>query len=303
MNRRLFLPHLALGCAAWALAPRLLQAAQHLPLERTFMGRDKFDRIVALALSENWAALPIGERTLRAGQAMLGTPYVGYTLEIDDHIESPSASFAGQDCWTFFEIALGLARMLQVAPARPRAGYQPGDLLHQIETTRYRHGVCNGGYLDRIHYLDEWFQDNQKRGNVKNVTASLGSLIPITDRRIDEMTVLWKSYRYLRENPSLRPGMVQIETELQKRPFRYLPKDRVRAIESRLQAGDIIGIVTHKAHVYCSHVGLAVPQKDGSCRFMHASVTHKKVTLDQPLHAYLASFRSHAGIVVARPLE
>lgn len=303
MNRRLFLPRLALGSCALAIPPQMLQAVQHLPLERTFIGRTKFERIVAQALRENWSTLPVGQRTLRAGLAMVGTPYVGYTLEIDDRIESPSANFAGLDCWTFFEIALGLARMLNVPPATPRAGYQPGDLLRQIETTRYRHGVCNGGYLERIHYLDEWFQDNQKRGNIKDVTASLGDLVPIKDRRIDEMTVLWKSYRYLRENPALRPGMARIEADLQKRPFRYLPKDRVRASESRLQAGDIIGIVTHKAHVYCSHVGLAVPQKDGSCRFMHASVTHKKVTLDQPLHAYLASFRSHAGIVVARPLE
>ena len=294
MNRRALF-HLL----ASATLPSFLRAAEHLPQSLTFIGKGKFDRIVAQALQENWRALPIGARITRAALAMAGTPYVGFTLEIHDHIESPSANFDGQDCWTFFEIALGLARMLAIR----QDNYTPADLLRQIEITRYRHGTCQGGYLDRIHYLDEWFQDNQKRGHVRNITTSLGKTVLLEGRRIDEMTVLWKSYRYLKNNPGLRPGMAQIEAELQTRPFRYLPKDQVSRIEPQLQSGDIIGIVTHKPHVYCSHVGLIVRKKDGLCHFMHASQTHKRVLMDKALHAYLADFKSHAGIVVARPLE
>jgi len=107
----------------------------------------------------------------------------------------------------------------------------------------------------------------------------------------------------LKNNPGLRPGMARIEAKLQTHPFRYLPKEAVRSIESRLSSGDIIGIVTHKPHVYCSHVGLAVRTADGECHFMHASYTHKRVLVDKTLSAYLADFKNHAGIVVARPLE
>lgn len=89
---------------------------------------------------------------------MQGTPYVGLTLEIDDHIESASVNFKGLDCWTFFETALGLARMFGQAKTR----YEPSDLLREIEWTRYRGGQCHGNYLDRIHYLDEWFRDNDR---------------------------------------------------------------------------------------------------------------------------------------------
>lgn len=278
--------------------PRLLTAKEHLPQDLTFIGERKFQQIMDKAVRENWHRLPIGERITRAALAMEGTPYVPFTLEIHDHIESPSVNFKGLDCWTFFEIALGIARML------PREKvYTTSSLLRQIEITRYRGGVCHGNYLDRIHYLDEWFRDNQKRGHLKNITSTLGDTVRLKGRKIDEMTVLWKSYRYLKNNPELRPKMTAIEAELETHPFYYLPKSQVSRIESKLQNGDIIGIVTHKPHVYCSHVGLIVRPTDGQCHFMHASATYKKVLVDKTLSEYLADFKSHAGIVVARPLD
>src|SRR4051812_28369285 len=81
-----------------------------LPMETVFRGRGKFDQLVAQAPA--WKGLPIGERVAAVGRAMVGTPYKSYTLEIDDHIEAPSVNFEGVDCWTFFETALGFARML-----------------------------------------------------------------------------------------------------------------------------------------------------------------------------------------------
>lgn len=278
---------------AWGLAE------EHLPPAVTFIGVAKFNKLVAKGIREQWSALPIGERVTRAALAMAGTPYVGYTLEIDDHIESPSVNFDGQDCWTFFEIALGMARMF----GRKNTSHTTTDLLREIEATRYRGGICRGNYLDRIHYLDEWFRDNEARGNVKDITRKIGPTVGLEGRKIDEMSVLWKSYRYLKNNPGLVPAMARIEARLQKYPFRYIPKDRVTDAEAQIRSGDIVGIVTHKAHVYCSHVGLAVRTPDGVCHFMHASLNKKRVTLDQSLAGYLGEFQSHAGIVVARPLE
>ena len=84
-----------------------------MPFETVFKGRDKFDQLVAQARTNNWDSLPIGERTAAVGRALVGTRYKSYTLEIDDHIEAPSVNFYGMDCWTFFEISLGFARMLE----------------------------------------------------------------------------------------------------------------------------------------------------------------------------------------------
>ena len=272
-------------------------AAEYLPQNRTLIGLSKYRQIVAEGLSENWSSLPIADRMTRAALTMKGTPYAGFTLEIDDHVESAAVNFEGLDCWTFFEAALGLARMF----GRRQTSYSPSDLLREIEWTRYRGGRCNGNYLDRIHYLEEWFRDNNARDNVRDITRSIAPTIQLKGRKIDEMTVLWKSYRYLKNNPELRSGMARIEAELQRHPFHYIPKNAVAAIEPKLQSGDIIGIVTHKAHVYCSHVGLALRTQDGIMRFMHASADKKRVIIDKSVSGYLADFKSHAGIIVARP--
>jgi N-acetylmuramoyl-L-alanine amidase-like protein len=275
----------------------LLQGAEFLPQKVTFKGVDKFQQIVARAVAENWASLPMGLRVAQFGQALRGTPYVGWTLEIDDRIESPSANFNGLDCWTLFEISLGLARMM----GKRQRAYGPSDLLREIEETRYRGGVCRGNYLDRLHYLDEWFTDNAARGNIRNVTRDVGPVVRLTGRGNDEMSLNPRLYRYLRANPALVPEMRRIEAGLERVPFDYIPKEQVAACESRIQSGDIIGIVTNRAHVFCSHVGLALRGSDGACRFMHASVTYKKVVVDKTIHEYLNSVKSHAGIVVGRP--
>src|SRR6266496_5155843 len=78
--------------------------------------------------------LPIGERTAAAGLALVGTRYKHFTLEIDNRIESPSVNFQGMDCWTFFEIALSFARMLN----EPESNWTPERLLYYIELDRYR---------------------------------------------------------------------------------------------------------------------------------------------------------------------
>ena len=274
------------------------RAQECLPRSQTFLGEDRFHALCAQARQGRWDRLSIGERVAAFGQAMVGTPYVGFTLEIDDHVESPSVNFTGLDCWTFFETSLALARMTR----RPDFQEDPGLLLREIENTRYRGGRCTGGYLERIHYLEEWFSDNHARRNIRDITRELAPVVPLKGRSIDEMTVLWKGYRYLRHNPALRTGMAAIEQELQGHPFHYIPKASVAALEPALQNGDIIGIVTHKPHVYCSHVGLIVRTQDGAARLMHASSTHRRVIIDRPLSGYLAQFKSHAGIIVARPV-
>lgn len=270
-------------------------AEQPLPLKTTFQGTAKFHAVVAKAQQENWRALPIGDRMVRVALELKGTPYKGFTLEIHDRVESPSANFLGQDCWTFFEICLGMARMLE----SPKEKYQPGDLLNEIEWTRYRGGTCRGNYLDRIHYLAEWYTDNDKRKNIDDITRKFPTVrMP---PQCGEMTKLWKHYRYLKMNPDLRAGMAKQEARLNRTAVYMVPKASVAAIEPKLQNGDIIGIARHDNGSYCSHVGIIVVDGDGKRRFMHASTTTKNVTLDSTISAYLHKFKKHAGILVARP--
>jgi hypothetical protein len=185
----------------------------------------------------------------------------------------------------------------------PREIYKPAHLLAEIEWTRYRAGKCTGSYLERIHYLNEWFLDNDARGNVKEITRTFGKDELLTGRENREMTVLWKSYRYLRENPDLRPKMTAIEAQVNRLPVHYIPNAKVAAIESKLQPGDIVGIVTKNQGGVCSHVGLIVRlQGDARARIMHASSNAKRVIIDASLSEYLRAYTAHMGAIIARPL-
>ena len=278
-----------------------LTSASSLPFSTVFQGGDKFENLVRQAEANNWKSLPIGERTGTVGRAMVGMRYKSYTLEIDNYIEAPSVNFNGMDCWTFFEIALGFARMLN----EPQAQWTPGTLLQQIELDRYRGGQCTGEYLSRLHYLEDWLADNDRRGLVEDLTRDLGGVR--ANHAAKEMTYGWRHYRYLKANPSLLAPLGRMEARVSERPLYQIPKSRVARIESELRSGDIIGIVSRdRPGLYStSHVGLAYRTNDGVLHFMHASSpqNYGKVVIDARLSGYLARYRSDSGILVARPLR
>ena len=281
----------------WACALALWSSLQAstLPESVIFVGPTRYQALVSRGLNENWRELPVGERTTKVGLALLGTPYKNYTLELDDRIEAPSVNMAGMDCWTFFEIALGTARALKTTESPTTQ-----DLLRMIELDRYRGGTCNGIFTSRLHYLEQWLYDNQKRGLVSNVTPSLPGARRLK-RDLKQMSAFWYQSRQLRANPSLVPEMSRIEDQLSRRGIWYVPKSKVAAAEKYLRNGDIVCIVSTWPSGYTSHVGLAYRDTNGVLRFMHASKNAGKVIIDSRLSSYLNRYRTNAGIMVARP--
>jgi hypothetical protein len=271
-----------------------------LPLSTVFKGESKFHAIVAKAEREGWRKLPIGERTVRVAREMAGTPYVNYTLEVDDRIESPVVNFQGMDCWTYYENALAISRMLAYKPGP----YKPADMLHMVELERYRDGRCTGGYLSRMHHLEEVFHDNERRGYAENITPRIPGAVRLR-REIREMTVQWKSYRYLRNNPSLVEPMGRIEAQVSRLPVFHIPKHKVRNAERYLQNGDVVAITTNWKYGYTSHVGLIIRLK-GRAYFTHATSDRNKgrmTIIDRPITDYLNASSKHAGITVCRPFD
>src|SRR5437588_10864548 len=274
------------------------RGAVTLPMRTVFKGQDRFEQLVIRAKAENWKALPIGERTATVGQAMVGTPYRSFTLEVDNRTESPSVNLIGLDCWTFFETALSFARVLD----EPEENWTPTRLLHYIEMDRYRDGECTGEYLSRLHYLEDWLYDNNRRGLVADLTRSLGGVsVP---HSASEMSNGWRHYRYLVHNRALLRPLAQMENNVSSRPLYEIPKSRVAAIESRLRTGDIIGIVSRDGRYTSlhatSHVGLALRGADGTVHFMHASAPHNygRVVIDTRLLNYLYLYNSETGLTV-----
>jgi hypothetical protein len=269
-----------------------------LPMDTVFQGEAKFHAVVAKAERENWRRLPIGERTVRVARELAGVPYVNYTLEAHDRIESPVVNLKGMDCWTYYENALAISRMLRYKPAP----YQPQDMLHMVEIERYRNGVCTGSYLSRMHHLEEVFYDNQRRGYATNITPRLPGAVRLR-REIREMTVQWKSYRYLRSNTALIAPMGRIEAQVSKLPVYHIPKSKVRAVESQLQNGDICAITTTWHSGYTSHVGL-IMKINNRAYLAHATSDRAKgrmTLIDKPITDYLNGSSKHAGIIICRP--
>jgi len=305
MNRKIsaiFLSSLALAsfCFGQSRPPAAVNPPSplRLPASVVFKGDSKFYALVAKAERENWRQLPIGQRTIRVAREMVGVPYVNYSLEVDDRVESPVVNLTGMDCWTFYENALAFARMLHFKPAP----YKPADMLHMVEVERYRNGVCTGNYLSRMHHLEEVFYDNQRRGFATNITPRIPGAVRL-QREIQEMTVQWKNYRYLKSNPSLIAPMGKIEAQVSKLPVYHIPAAKVRNAEAYLQDGDICAITTHYQTGYTSHVGLII-RLNNRAYFAHATSDRDKgrmTVIDRPISDYVNDNKKHAGIVVCRP--
>jgi len=270
-----------------------------LPWPVVFKGEAKFHRLCDQAKKENWASQPIGQRTVTAGKALCGTPYGNYTLEIHDKIESPSVNFDMLDCWTFYEASLAMARMVKNSPAL----WSREAFLHYVELARYRGGRCDGTYVSRMHHLEEVFADNESRGLGRNATPSLGGL-PLR-RKVRYMQVAGNSTRYLRNDPSMLSDMARIEANISQLPVTYIPNSKVAAVESKIENGDVIAIVTNWHTTYTGHVGLAL--RDGAtCRFMHATSSRSKgraCVIDGRISSYLREKGTNMGITVFRPSE
>jgi hypothetical protein len=289
-----FILLIALGVVLLSIRP----AQAGLPFATVFRGQDRFGMLIERAEQDNWKALPIGERVCAVGRSLVGSPYLSYTLEIDDHVEAPSVDFNGFDCWTFFETSLAFARMVD----EPRDEWTPQTMLHFIELDRYRGGHCTGQYLSRLHYLEDWLYDNDKRGMVKDMTRTLGGVkVP---HEANEMSDGWHEYRYLRNDPSLLQPLREMEDRVAARDFYEIPKSRVPAIESKLRDGDIIGVTSEERGMFSTaHVGLAYRDAAGTLHFMHASSPHNfdRVVIDDRLSNYLNRYGGDAGIIVGRP--
>ena len=276
-----------------AVGPARVSAGTQDP--KVFEGREVFDRLLNLARERRWRDLPIGGRIGAIGMALRQTPYVASTLELYDDREVCSVDFRGLDCVTFFELVLAFARILKRGERTPEA------LLAEVTFLRYRGGQLTD-YASRLHYLSDWFADNQVKHVVRVITPELPGAERFT-RRVSFMTTHPGAYRQLKASPDQIAKIARVEAEINARTTYYLPREKVAAAQRLLMTGDIIGVTTTIEGLDCAHSGVCYRDDAGVPRLLHASTTRNAVILDEDLATYVASVRTHSGIMVARPLE
>ncbi len=235
---------------------------------------------------------PIGQIAIEVGQRMMGTPYVGGTLE-NPKGEQLTVDLEGLDCTTFLENVVVMSRLVQ----QRRLDFE----AFQAELTqlRYRNGQLQG-YDSRLHYFSDWIYDNRRKGIIQNVTELIGG--ESYPKVINFMGTHRQAYAALTDD-QLFSAILQTEQVLNQRKRFFIPKAKLAGLEQNIEDGDLIAITTTVKGLDVSHVGIAIHHQ-GRLHLLHASTDQKKVVISKkPLAEYMAGNRSQSGIMVARLLE
>ena len=210
----------------------------------------------------------LSENIFNVAKSFLDVPYVAGTLEVEGD-ERLVVNTDSLDCTTFVE--LSVARWL----ASDSVTFE-----QQVQTLRYRDGVVDG-YLSRLHYFTDWVGENERRGVWHELSGEDGS----TGGRYDTLCTLEKRYAQY--------------------PVSYIDKAYLHLSPNELpiRTGDILALVTSIEGLDVTHLGFAVWKGD-KLHLMHASMTHKKVVVDErTLYDYLQTRKSCPGVRVVRLLD
>ncbi len=262
-----------------------------------FQGQDVFNRIVSRAVDSKWCALPIGELMGNIAKELEGTNYVGGTLDLSPDREVCTVDLNALDCVTFFETTLAFARMLK------KGGRTADALLTEVSFTRYRNGAP-GDYSTRLHYTTDWFVDNKKKHVVKLLSNLPGS--EPFQQKVDFMASHPSSYPQLVAHPEMISIIKRQEEAINRHSLKFLPMNKIAAIESLLKTGDIVGVCTNQTGLDIVHTGLVLRDNEGVAHFMDASSkkSSMKVTIEPgPISQALKWSKNLTGIMLARPLE
>jgi hypothetical protein len=232
-----------------------------------------------------------GEELVAIGKSFIGTPYVAKTLEVGEE-ESLVITLEGLDCTTYVEnvMAFGLIK--------EKPGPNFDSFVKTLEKIRYRNGILDG-YSSRLHYFTEWISDNEKKGLVQNITASLGGVE--IDKKLNFMSSHRDLYPYLKEEKSFQQ-IQETEKKLQQHPLCILSQEMLALNEDQIQSGDIIALATSIEGLDVTHTGFAIRADDGRIYLLHASSSGAVEISALPLVDYLKKIKNNTGVIVARPL-
>jgi hypothetical protein len=246
------------------------------------------------AVSKNLSEKPIGDVLVEIGKTFLGLDYEAFTLEKGE-TEQLVIHLTGLDCYTFFESSLVFARCIK----KGKTTFE--DYQKELENIRYRSGKIND-YPSRLHYASDWLYDNDKRGNVKDITKQIGGME--FSKQTNFMSSNSDLYKQLKNNPKFVQAIRTIEDSINSRNYYYIPENFIECVEDSIQNGDIILLTASADGLDISHTGMAVKMDDGRIHFMHAPLRGKKLQITaQPLADYVKIIDRHTGIMVGRVLN
>lgn len=235
-----------------------------------------------------------GARMLSAARLFLDIPYLASTLEREP--EGLVINLRGLDCTTLVETALALSQTAGNDSVHPSFQAYCEALRH----IRYRDGIV--AYVERLHYIADWKEENGKRGIMQDITSTLpgSQSLPL---RLSFISSHPQSYPPLVKHPEWISAIKRRENSANLREYSYLPKEKLSESEPYIRDGDILGFVTSVPGLDVTHLGIAC-REGGKLTFLHASSSARKVIVNPvPLREYLGRMKNCKGIWVIRVLK
>ncbi|WP_019505088.1 N-acetylmuramoyl-L-alanine amidase-like domain-containing protein [Pleurocapsa sp. PCC 7319] len=250
--------------------------------------RKIYQTITNYAIANQLDLSPIGNIVQTVAQQFLGAEYKAGLLDQSSQ-ETLFISLKQFDCLLFVETVMAIAKNI----AQQNYSYQA--LTRDVENQRYWNGKMNG-YCSRLHYFSDWIADNQRRGNVQNITPQLGGVNTV--KKLDFMTTHRHRYPNLVKSQVNFECIASIESSLPE-TLNYIPTKDIRQIYPQLQPGDIIGVATNIAGLDFTHTGFIHRQSAKNLGFIHAS-PRGRVVISPDLQNYVRNVNQAIGIVVIR---
>jgi len=200
------------------------------------------------------------------------------------------------ECVTFIESSLAVAR------CGFRGEPTASCFEREVTASRYRGGAVSD-YASRLHYFDDWIDDNEARKRLRNLTPELGGepltrsyfhissrVLPRSDVSKDSLAVLTRE-------------VAATESRLSRVPHLVLSRERAPRVLDQLEDGDLVAFVRERSGLLIHHAGF-VYRVRGKPRLLHASSYHRRVVLtSDDVASYLLRRPERRGVLVARPLS
>ena len=251
----------------------------------------RFKEIRQRAKAQNLSQKTLDKMIKQITTQFIGTPYKAGLLDKSAK-ETLVASLTQFDCLLFVETVIALVRGIAVED------YTYSTFTDNIVAQRYRQGKMDT-YCDRLHYFSEWIADNEKRGNVVNLTSSLGG-IPL-HKTLNFMTTHRESYPQIVQNEENYQCIAEVEQNLRPLNLTYLPTSHLIFLYPQLKSGDIIGITTNIAGLDVTHTGF-IYRQENQVGLIHASPAGQ-VTIATDLQQYVSKVPKAIGIFIVRPTD
>lgn len=225
-----------------------------------------------------------------------GLPYMGKTLERNKE-ERLVINLRQMDCTTYVETVLALTMCA-------KKGYTTFDqFVRNLRMVRYEDGEET--YPKRMHYFTHWINENIKKNIVAPIPEPQELFTATQTVKAYYMTTHAHRYPMMAKNKWMTREIRQMEQRITGKQYAYIPKSRLNdsaTLRQTIKDGDIIAILTSRAGLDTSHIGIAVWHSDG-LHMLNASSVHQKV-VEEPmlLKQYMMRHPSQIGIRVVRPL-